>query len=60
MFNQGITSVKGFGITLTTLGITMQTSCIKKIPSSAYHKTDQTWLHTLGFLMTTTLVRLRT
>jgi hypothetical protein len=39
----------------------MQTSCIKKAPSSAYHKTrPRVAAHTRGFLTTTTLIRLRT
>jgi hypothetical protein len=39
----------------------MQTSCIKKAPSSAYHKTQpRAAAHTRGFLTTTTLVRLKT
>jgi hypothetical protein len=38
----------------------MQTSCAKKAPSSAYHKTQpRAAAHTRGFLTTTTLVRLK-
>jgi hypothetical protein len=48
-------------IILTTPGVTMQTSCIKKAPSPSYHKTQpRAAVHTRGFLTTTTLVRLKT
>jgi hypothetical protein len=53
--------MEDLGIILTTSGVTMQTSCIKKAPSSAYHKTQpRAAAHTRVFLTTTTLVWLKT
>jgi hypothetical protein len=57
MFNQGVTSMRGFRIP-TTFGITMQTSGTKKLLVQPTATANQCGC-TLGFLTNTTLVRLR-
>jgi hypothetical protein len=57
VFNNNITAMGDLRIIITTPGFTMQTSCIKKAPNPAYHKTQpRAVVHTRGFLTTTTLV----
>jgi hypothetical protein len=46
MFNQGITSMRGFRNYQTTFGITMQTSCTKKLLVQPTATANQTWLYT--------------
>jgi hypothetical protein len=58
MFNQGITSMRGFRNYQTTFGVTLQTSCTKKLLVQATATANQRGC-TLGFLTNTTLVRFR-
>jgi hypothetical protein len=58
MFNQGITSMRGFRNYQTMFGVTMQTSCTKKLLVQPTTIANQTRLYT-RVPTTTTLVRLR-